>query len=115
MIVVHSSAVPFTVFKAYHNSKDFKILDNEIAISWEDLANSNWPSYSVNPVTLQVEPKSTYYSGEFVAGELINPKTNSLDGATFRLDETSPKLVDLFAKKGLLIVPSLFTCGYWSR
>ena len=109
--VVAPLAVPFTVFGAYEDKHDFVILDTESYPVWEDLLNGNWPSYCAGPVILQLELRPHHFNGTFVASELLNPESDSSDAATFDLRVTAPKLLEFFAKKGLLVVPSIFGTG----
>lgn len=112
VIVFYPLLVPFSVFAAYENNKDFKILDTEAEVLWQGLASLNmvnWPSYSKVPLTLHVEPAPLHYNGKFVASEMFTNETRSCNEVTFDLAETAPKLTEFFSKKDLLIIPSILS------
>jgi len=108
LVIIYPSAVPFSVFGAYEgNKEDFIIRDTEAEVVYENTVNVHWPSYCTNPLTLQLEKTPGYYSGKFVAAELLQIENSSRDDATFDIRETAPELVELFGKKGFQVVLSI--------
>jgi len=112
VVAIYPSAVPFTVFDAYESQGDFRILDLDLEVAWDNTVHSHWPTYGDSPVILQVEQDSGYFNPEFVAGELFNVEKKVLrKEATFDLTKVAADLLAVFSEKGVLIAPTVFTNG----
>ena len=115
-IFCYPLAVPFSVFAAYEAKDDFIIKDYEAEVTFTDTAHSYYPSYATAPVSLQLlfshefKTKLSGYTSKFVASELLNDKRGvTLDQSTYDLEKTAPELIHFFAKKGIQVIPSIFT------
>ena len=110
-VVVHPTAVSFSVFKSFEKNFDFTILDKDPpGVNWESSRSGVFPSYSTSPITLQIESNAAYFDDSFVASELLKKNTLPAD-ATFSLTKVAPELGKFFSKKGVLVVPSVFSNG----
>ena len=115
-ILSYPLTVPFSVFAACEQKDDFVIKDVEAEVTWINTSHSHWPDYITTPISLQLFTPSTFreklegHISTFIASELLDDKTGvTVNDVTYDLKKIAPKLMNFFSKKGIQVIPSIFT------
>ena len=110
IVIVYPTAVSFQVLAAYDGFRDYEILDHRGEVTWQGCAMSTFPSYSTAPLTLHLDTKSPLRKSDYVAAEMFS-EGMSIDSITYRFDKIAGDANSDFLKKGLNVIPAIYSLG----